>query len=368
VASTSATYTGPRLTSVADSLNFSIVTYAYDTTYDLIKRVTGTTQTVQNYLNAAKTLIDSMRVGSNTDTTKDSVTAFVHDSKGRVTRTTDPKRDVALSFYGPSGFQNLDSASASDSTTANKRTTKFGYDGWGRVVRVGNPRGDSAILVLDKLNRIDTVTAPGGSKTSYAYDSLSNVRQLTDAKGQVYKYLFNALGWAYADSDAATLDPGANRVDVIEFTKTGAVRAHVNRRLQRTVTKFNHQGQDSTITLYDGRKTTFAYDTAGLWMAVSDTESTDTLRTDSTGLVQTQITLRGLTKYVTTATSDANGLLRSRLSTAGTDTVQKHRIRVRRRIPTGYAEGGSATHVFWLQRRWLDDLSQAHSTTDLHDA
>ena len=263
-----------------------------------------------------------MRVGSNADTTKDSVTAFVHDSKGRITKTTDPKRDVALTYYGTSGFQNLDSASASDSTLVNKRTTKFGYDGWGRVVRVVNPRGDSAILVLDKLNRTDTVTAPGGSKTSYAFDSLSNVRQLTDAKGQVYKYHVNAVGWADTVTDAATLDPSANRVDVFEFTKTGAVRAHVNRRLQRTVTKFNHQGQDSTMTLANGRVTTFAYDTAGLWAAVSNGESTDTVRTDSAGMVQTQITLRAATKYLITATSDANGLLRSRLSMVGTDTVQ----------------------------------------------
>jgi RHS repeat-associated protein len=323
VASASATYNGPRLTNATDFLAGRNITYAYDTTYDLIKRVTGTTQTVQNYLNAAKSLIDSMRVGSNSDTTKDSVTTFVHDSKGRVTRTFDPKKDVSLGYYGTSGFQNLDSSSVSDSTALNQLITRFRYDAWGRVVRVVNPRGDSAIMVFDKLNRTDTVTAPGGSKTSYAYDSLSNVRQLTDARGQLYKYHVNAVGWADTVTDAAASDPSGNRTDVFEFTKTGAVRKHVNRRLQPTTSTFNHQGQDSTITLYDGRVTTFAYDTAGLWAADSNGESRDTVRTDSAGLVQTQITIRGAAKYVTTATSDANGLLRSRVSVTGTDTVQK---------------------------------------------
>jgi RHS repeat-associated protein len=323
VASTFAIFSGPRLTLSVDSLSQSALGYTYDTTYDLVKRVTGTTQTVQNYLNAAKTLIDSMRVGSNSDTTKDSVTAFVYDSKGRVTRMTDPKKDVSLAFYGTSGFQNLDSTSTTDATAVDRRTTRFRYDAWGRVVRTVNPRGDSTVLVFDKLNRTDTVTAAGGSQTIYAYDSVSHIRQLIDAKGQLYKYWYNAVGWADSVTDAATLDPNLYRSDHYEFTKTGAARAHTNRQGKRTATKFNHQGQDSTITLTDGRMTTFAYDTAGLWAAISNGESTDTVRTDSAGLVQTQITLRGATKYVTTATSDANGLLRSRVSVTGTDTVQK---------------------------------------------
>jgi len=320
VASSSATFSGPRLINAANALAGSSIAYTYDTTYDLVKTVSGTTQTIHYYLNAAKSLVDSVRVGSNPDSTKDSITVFRYDSKARGDTTLDPKKDSTFAYYGASGFQNL------DSTRTGTRTTRFRYDGWGRLVRTVNPRGDSAILVLDKLNRTDTVTAPGGSKASYAYDSLSNVRQLTDAKGQTYKYHYNAVGWADADSDAATLDPSVNRIDVFEFTKTGAVRAHVNRRLQRTVTKFDHQGQDSTIVLSDGRVTTFAYDTAGLWATVSNGESTDTVRTDSAGLVQTQITLRGATKYILTATSDANGLLRSRIFKMGTDTTTLQKI------------------------------------------
>jgi RHS repeat-associated protein len=317
VASTALTFDGPRLTQAVDSLAGSITRYGYDTTYDIVKRVTGTTQTVQNYLNAAKTLIDSMRVGSNSDTTKDSVTAFLHDNKGRITSTTDPKRDIVLAYYGTSGFQNV------DSTRAGTRLTKFRHDGWGRLVRTVNPRGDSSIAVLDGLNRTDTVIAPGGSMTSYAYDSLSRIRQLTDAKGQTYRYYYNAVGWMDSVTDAATLDPNANRSDRFEYTKVGSVRAHTNRQGNQTSTRFNHQGQDSTITLTDSRITRFAYDTAGLWAAVSNSESTDTVRYDSTGLVQTQVSVRGTTKYIVTGISDANGLLRSSVSTVGTDTIQK---------------------------------------------
>jgi|GEM_PF-2158593 len=320
VASNSATYSGPRLTQAADSLTLSVVRYAYDTTYDLVSRVSGSTQTVQNYLNAAKTRMDSMRVGSNPDSTKDSVTIFRYDSKGRDTIVVDPKKDSTFAYYGISGFQNV------DSIRTGTRRVKFRRDGWGRLIRTVNPRGDSLILVLDNLNRTDTVTAPGGSQTIYAYDSLNNVRQLTDAKGQTYKYHYNAMGWVDTVSDAATLDPSANRNDVFEFTKRGVVRAHVNRRLQRTASTFNHRGLDSTLTLSDGRATSFVFDTAGLWAVVANGESTDTLRTDSTGRVQTQVALRGTVRYVMVSKLDENNLLRSRVFTMGTDTTTLQKV------------------------------------------
>jgi RHS repeat-associated protein len=319
VASDTSTFDGPRLTHVTNALTGSSITYAYDTTYDLVKRVLGSTQTVQNYLDATKTRIDSMRVGSNPDSTKDSVSIVLYDTKGRVTTTIDPKKDTVVAYYGSGGFQNT------DSTRTGPRITRFRYDSWGRLVRTVNPKGDSVILALDKLNRTDTIYAPG-ARTIYAYDSLSRIVQLIDPKGQTYAYHYNALGWADVLTDAATGDPAANRKDSLEFTKTGAMRKHVNRRLQPTVTKFDHLGRDSTVTLADGRVTTFAYDSAGLWAAVANGESIDTVRTDTAGLVQTQISNRRSSRYVVTATADSNGLLRSRVFTMGTDPTSLQTI------------------------------------------
>lgn len=327
VASGTSTFDGPRLTHATNALTGSSITYSYDTTYDLVKRVSGSTQTVQNYLNAAKSLIDSTRVGSNPDTTKDSVTAYSYDGHGRTTLVVDPKRDGTLRYPGASGFQNTDSAAfrSNDILHTLSRITRFRYDNWGRLVRTVNPNRDSVIIALDKLNRTDTIFAPG-AMTVYAYDSLGRVLQLTDPKGQTYAYHYNALGWADVLTDAATGDPAANRKDSLEFTKTGAMRKHVNRRLQATVTKFDHLGRDSTVTLADGRVTTFAYDSAGLWAAVANGESIDTVRTDTAGLVQTQISNRGGSRYVVTATADANGLLRSRVFTMGTDPTSLQTI------------------------------------------
>lgn len=312
VASDSSVYNGPRLVQSINEITGASISYTYDLTYDLVKHISGSTQTVQDYFDATKIRIDSMRVGSNADSTKDSVSIFVHDARGRVTKSIDPKKDTVITYYGSTGFQNT------DSVRAGTRTTRFRYDNWGRLVRTVNPHGDSAIVALDKLNRTDTVYAPGARSVS-TYDSLSRVVQITDPRGQVYATRYNPLGWVNATIDAATGDPAANRKDSLEYTKTGAVRKNINRRLQATVTKFDHRGRDSTLTLADGRVTTFTYDPTGLWAAVANGESIDTVSTDTAGLVQKQISRRGTSRYVVTATSDMSGLLRSRVFTMGTD-------------------------------------------------
>ena len=314
VASTSATFDGPRLASATDWLARSSVSYTYDNTFDIPTKITGSTPTVRNYLNATKTWIDSTRIGS--DTVKDSVTFFTHDSKGRVTRVLDPKRDTTFTYIASSGFQNV------DSVRSGSRTMRFLYDTYGRLVRTVNPRGDSAALILDALNRPDTAIASNGTRTAIAYDALSNVQSVTDAKGQLYQYYYNPLGWADSISDATA----GHFKDRYEFTRLGATRAHIDRNAKRTTVALDHLGRDSVLTIDGGRQTTFAYDSLGLWAAVANGESIDTVMTDTTSHTTTQITHRGTNRYVIVAKSDTLGLPRSRVFTMGTDTTSLQRI------------------------------------------
>lgn len=318
--STSASFDGPRLSSANDFLAKSSVSYLYDTTFDVVKKVTGTTPTVRNYLNSAKSLIDSTRVGLNSDTTKDSVTYFKYDTHGRVIQVLDPKRDSTFTYWHPSGLQNV------DSVRSGTRTVRYRSDSLGRVVRTVNPRGDSVRVAYDKLNRVDTTVAPNGTKTYVTYDSLGNVLTLTDAKGQVYSYHYNPLGWTDTLTDAVTSKNMADRKDAYEFTRSGAVRKHTDRNHVATTYVFDRLGRDSILTLGDGRQARFAYDPAGLWAADSNSESIDTVTTDTTKHTVTQVTWRGATRYVITAKSDTSGLLRSRKFTMGTDTTTKQLV------------------------------------------
>ena len=131
-------------------------------------------------------------------------------------------------------------------------------------------------------------------------------------------------------TDAASSKNIADRRDVFEYTKTGAVRAHVDRNHWRTSHVFDRLGRDSVLTYTDARgstrATTFAYDSAGLWSAAQNSESIDTVRTDAAGLTHIQTTWRGTTRYVDTLNVDANGLPYSNVLRRGTTSpilVQK---------------------------------------------
>jgi RHS repeat-associated protein len=291
--SSAVTYNGPRVSSVSNALTGTWTAFSYDTLhFDLVTAITGTMPTVHNYLNAAYKAVDSTRVFADPDTTKDTVTVFTRDSRGRAITVIDPAKTTTSYYFGTSGFQNL------DSVRTGTQLAKSRFDSYGRTVRRVNPRGDSSITIFDLLNRADTILAPGGGRTAMAYDSLSRVRQFTDAKGQVYTTHFNALGWVDTTMDAVTSNPDTSRRDIFEYTITGAVRAHVNRNRKRTATTFDHLGRDSTLTLADGRVTSFAYDTGGTWYAVSNGESIDTIRTSSGGTNVWEISHRGTHRYV----------------------------------------------------------------------
>jgi len=329
VQNASATYVGPRLTVTADALAGSSIAYTYDTTYDIVTSVLGSTQSVWNYLNTAKTLVDSSRVGVITNP----VSRFTHDAKGRITLAADPQTDSTRAYYGSTGFQNT------DSVYTGLNPTLFRYDAsYGRLVRTVNARRDSTVTTLDLLNRVQSVQAQGGGTTSYAYDSLSRVRQITDAKGQVYAYHLNPLGWADTVTDAASSKNTADRRDVFEFTKTGAVRAHIDRNHWRTSHAFDRWGRDSVLTYTDARgstrTSTFAYDSTGLWSAAANSESIDTVRTDSAGLTQIQTTWRGTTRYADTLHTDANGLPYSKVLVRGTSSAS-----LVQKIAYGYDNG-----------------------------
>jgi RHS repeat-associated protein len=317
VSSISASYSGPRLTSWSDNLLGSSVTYTYDLTFDLVTKITGSLPTVTNYLNApTNSRIDSTRVGLNPDTTMDTVSIYTHDSRGRVTKQKDPSKDSVFWYFSTAGFQNLDSVGTA------VRVTRYAYDGWGRLIQTVDPGMDTTKVDLDKLNRLDTTVSQGALRTAVFYDSLSHVRLVSDPKGQAYRFHYNQLGWVDSTLDADSLKPdSASRRDVREFTLTGLVRAHTDRNGKTTHTVYDHFGRDSILTLADGRTTTFAYDTSGLWIAASNAESTDTLRTNLAGTVTTQIAVRGGTPYVVTNTSDAFGLPRSSVFKIGTDTT-----------------------------------------------
>jgi len=311
VQSSSTVYTGPVPTERTDNLSGASLTYHYDATNELLTAVTGNTVPDTIYLNSAKTVADSEKVGA---TGHDSVTKFVHDAHGRLTQTTDPSGHVTAVAYNTTGFQNT------HTVTAVNRVTTYRYDRYGRADSTTIPGGAVLTVSLDSLNRTRSSRGPNGVHVTYAFDSLSHVRSITDAKGQTYQYTYNPLGWLVAQINADTNHTLSARTDSLFYNAAGLVTKHRDRNALATTMTYDSLGRVLTLTLADGRLTKYGYDPKGLFQTDSSAASIDTAKVDTTGLVQTEFTKQAGQTYTITATADLNGLLRRTVLKKGTTT------------------------------------------------
>ncbi|MFA6009759.1 MAG: hypothetical protein WC799_07235 [Desulfobacteraceae bacterium] len=96
--------------------------------------------------------------------------------------------------------------------------------------------GKITSYTYDSLNRVKTITQPGGVVTSYTYDLKGNLTQVTDAKGFATVYTYDDLGRLVK---TVSPDTGTTR-----YAYTAAGKLH-------------------TKTLNDGQITTYDYDSLG---------------------------------------------------------------------------------------------------------
>lgn len=155
---------------------------------------------------------------------------------------------------------------------------------------------------------------------SYAFDSLSHVRSITDAKGQTYQYTYNPVGWLIAQINADTNHTLSARTDSFFYSAAGLVTKHRDRNALSTTMTYDSLGRVLTLTLADGRVTKYSYDPKGLYQADSSAASIDTIKMDTTGLVQTEFTKQAGQSYTITSTADVSGLLRRTVFKHGTTT------------------------------------------------
>lgn len=193
-------------------------------------------------------------------------------------------------FYAQSGARNLDSMSVYSGRDT--LTTRFTRDGVGRVTQTVAPTGATTTRTYDGLNRVQAATDPGGT-TTYTYATAGWLQSVTDPRGQVYSYGRNALGWLEWEQDP--------RSGVMRMTYDAAGRpvSGTNRRGQTVRYEYDALGQMTRQTTHEGAVTTYAYDPAGRWMAVTNAESSDTVRTVRGAAASVdQVTVRGGLRYV----------------------------------------------------------------------
>jgi len=272
------TWSGPNLTQRWDSATGRTINYLYEMTYNRDTLVYGDVDTVRNRWHGGH--LDSTLV-----TGWGAWQTYTYSPSGRLLTRTDPGAHGAIYHYQATGFQNLDTVtSTAGGYTIGKVTRQ--YDGHGQPLTAVNEVGSTTTLVYDSTGRVFKTIGPLSDTTIQTFDSLYPI-QVRDAKGQLYRSWVNALGWA--DSIA---DPGGH-VDHYGYDANGNLTSWTT-RLGQSI-QFTYDSLDVARLVIVGNDTTKLYtDPAGRYAAVSNRESTDTLRFDVAGRPLVAITCRVL--------------------------------------------------------------------------
>lgn len=313
----STAWSGPRMMSRVPNGDLARSTYVeYNGPGQRVSRIFGATPETRLFYTstAGRVLLDSVRTaGSGT-------TRYNYDARGRVLTEVDSAGHATTAAYEPGGWQNTRSVTAAGGQV----TQTAVWDGWGRSTQTVTPDGKLTTTAYDALGRPATVTAPDAGTTRYHYGAVF-VDSMTDARGQVFRWTRNQLGWVEREVRPADV-PGQHREAV--YDRYGRVAIATDRR--GVATSITYDALDRPTLMMTSHATipnrvrSFAYSpavpgnpAAPRWVSVSNgtvflTESTDTLHYDGEGRLSRAVTLRplgagGVTAYEVVHTYAAQG-------------------------------------------------------------
>ena len=297
-----------RLGTSTDALGV-VTQAAYDSFGNLISTTTAsgtpdarTTRFVYDLDNRLVTRTDALGVSQTY--TYDAVgnRLQVTDGKGQTTRYVYDALNRNIAIIDPLGLQTrmiYDGVGNKISLVdANGGITRFTYDAGNREISLQDALGRQTTFTYDvRGNRVTQTTAAGTSEqhtTTYLYDAQNNLRQVTDAAGNVatqgYDAVYNLTRTADANGNVTTYAYDAlNRL--IQVTDAlGAVTRYAydaaSNRLSVTdanghVTTFAYNARNEEIRSTDanGVDTTYAYDSLGNRVRITTAANTSAAAT-----------------------------------------------------------------------------------------
>lgn len=208
---------------------------------------------------------DSVRLGS-------SKTQYRYDTKGRVDSIIVVDSTIAPQGYlvRKTWFSAITGSVIKDSVPGGLVTTLY-EDTFGRDTAASQPSSPLRRVHYDPLNRstqaYDGVYTP---PTTTTYDSLGNVVSVTDEKGQVFGFAYNALGWRIRQTDPA------GKSDTLQYNLDGDVVRRVNRRGQPIAFFYDALHRDTSKTGTNTDSDHWNYSTNGLIVTATSPITTET--------------------------------------------------------------------------------------------
>ncbi|PAR93775.1 putative Ig domain-containing protein [Vibrio cholerae] len=252
---------------------------------------------------------------------------FSRDSKGRITRVTDPSGQVHQYRYDGQGDLRAVIDPLGNETTFDynrnhgllkindplgRRLVRNIYDDAGRLIAQEDEQGNRTEFSHDIAGKQTVVTDRNGNTSFYYYDENGNITTEVDALGNTKLYTYDKRGNKLSTTDAlGNISYSTFNIKNDQLTVTDALG-------NTTEYKYNDRGQETEIIDSRGNRYVNTYDGIGNLMTLSDPtgsqarfeyDAKGNLRTskdmlgnitsytyDSTGNKHTEITPTGITK------------------------------------------------------------------------
>ena len=155
------------------------------------------------------------------------------------------------------------------STDRRSKTASFEYDAAGNRAKITSPLGLTSTMVYDGSGRLTSQRDPRGNVpvpasgylTALTYDDVDHVSTITNARGNVssFDYYDNELLWKTTVTDRGSV----SRVTTLQYDSDNRLWKTTDPRAGIEIRLYWPDGQLKSVETGAGRKTSYAYDTAG---------------------------------------------------------------------------------------------------------
>jgi RHS repeat-associated protein len=245
-------YTNGLLSSVTDPLGKK-TTFGYDPGDRLVSEVDPNNHTV--FSNVYGT---DGRVTRQTDASGQTTT-FAWDPATQTQTVTDPRGNVWKDVY----FANV----LVERIDPQQHVTKFDHAMTLDTTSIAAPDGQTTTMTYDARGNVLTATAPaslGSVQKIFTYDGRNNVTKVTDGRGKVTNYGYDAAG-----NNTSVLQDGVT-VAQSAYNSLGEQVSFTDGNGKTTSYGYDASGNVITETDPLGKKSTYTYDAAGRFLTSTD--------------------------------------------------------------------------------------------------